>query len=71
MVTTYPSDSNAGGPSEPHRDDEAGRASDVEPRPRTGGEVTGLGPIQIALGLLALFGVLLVLWMLWPLVSGS
>ncbi|CAN5762594.1 hypothetical protein BH24CHL6_BH24CHL6_12600 [soil metagenome] len=39
--------------------------------PRTGGDVGGLAPVQIALGLLVLFLGLLVLWVLWPLISGG
>jgi hypothetical protein len=39
-------------------------------RRRTGGEVTGLAPVQIALALLVFFLGLLVLWVLWPLISG-
>ena len=50
--------------------DEERRASDG-PRPRTDGDVGGLGPVQIALGLLGLFLVLLVLWLLWPLLTGG
>jgi hypothetical protein len=37
---------------------------------RTGGEVTGPAPVQIALALLVFFLGLLVLWVLWPLISG-
>lgn len=51
--------------------DESSTEADIGPRPRTGGDVTGLGPIQIALALLALFVVLLVIWMVWPLISGA
>jgi hypothetical protein len=39
-------------------------------RHRTGGEVTGPAPVQIALALLVFFLGLLVLWVLWPLISG-
>lgn len=37
--------------------------------PRTSGAVTNLAPVQIALGLLALFIGLLFLWIVWPLIS--
>lgn len=40
-----------------------------DPR-RTGGEVTGPAPIQIALALLVFFLALLALWVIWPLISG-
>lgn len=39
--------------------------------PRTGGEVSRLGPVQIALGLLVVFLGLLGLWVVWPLVTGQ
>ncbi|HUG49029.1 MAG TPA: hypothetical protein VMP67_11535 [Candidatus Limnocylindria bacterium] len=39
-------------------------------QPRTGGDVGGLGPVQIALALLVVFLGLLVLWVLWPLIGG-
>jgi hypothetical protein len=39
-------------------------------RPRTRGESARL-PVQIAIGLLILFFGLLVLWMIWPLITGS
>jgi hypothetical protein len=39
--------------------------------PRTGGEVSGLAPVQIALALLVVFLGLLVLWVLWPLIGGG
>jgi hypothetical protein len=40
-----------------------------DPR-RTEGEVTGMAPVQIALGLLVLFLALLGLWVIWPLITG-
>jgi len=43
-----------------------------EPRePRTGGDVGGLAPVQIALALLVVFLGLLVLWAIWPLINGG
>jgi hypothetical protein len=39
--------------------------------PRTGGEVSGLAPVQIALALLVVFLALLVLWVIWPMISGG
>ena len=39
--------------------------------PRTGGEVTGRGPIQIALVLLVVFLALLAIWAIWPLINGQ
>ena len=39
-------------------------------RPRIEGEVTGMPAIQIALGLLTILLFLLVLWAIWPLISG-
>jgi hypothetical protein len=47
----------------PQDDDSAPR------RPRTSGE-SGRLPVQIALGLLGLFLALLVLWWVWPLITG-
>jgi len=49
----------------------AGRRTGISRRrPRTEGDVTGMPGVQIALGLLAIFLFLLVLWAIWPLVSG-
>ena len=39
-------------------------------RPRTGGDSASRLPVQLALGLLVLFFVLLALWVAWPLISG-
>jgi hypothetical protein len=44
--------------------------SDAPRRPRTTGEGSRL-PVQIALGLLGLFFALLVLWWVWPMITGA
>ena len=40
-------------------------------RPRTGGEVARLGPVQVALALLVFLFALLGLWLVWPLLTGG
>jgi hypothetical protein len=43
----------------------------TEREPRTGGDSATMAPVKIALALLVVFVVLLAVWALWPLVSGT
>jgi hypothetical protein len=45
--------------------------NDESQEPRTGGDVSSLTPVQIALVLLVIFLVLLGLWVVWPLITGA
>jgi len=53
------------------RDAGVRRAASRPRQPRTGGEVGGMAPVQVALAVLVVFLGLLVLWWLWPLLTGT
>ncbi len=55
-----------------YMNDTKSRSTSDEPQePRTGGEVSRLAPVQIALALLVIFLALLGLWLIWPLITGT